>query len=420
MKRKAAEVVIVGAGPAGAALGLQLARRGRDVLILERSRFPRDKPCGDCVNPGAVAELVRLGVKDSLLRSLRPYPLKGWRVESPDGRFFQAAFDREATGNGDQRLAWAVRRREFDAALLAEAQRAGARVNFQVRVYDLLRENGRVVGVLARDGTSEREIHSRVVVGADGLGSVVQRRLRLTSRSARLRKLALVGHLREPIETTGFGELRVRNGRSCGFAPLAGGGNVTLVLPTSEAAAVAGRPLEFLAVALRMFPELAARVAPVGLENSVSVTGPFDRPVRRPWSAGAVLIGDAAGYYDPFTGQGIHQALRSASLAAPAIDAALGDPSAEAAALRRYGRQLRLELAPTRVLQRIIEGALNRPRVMSRFIDGLAFDDSAAAWRLLRVTGDLAHPLTLLDPSLWLRLATGMLLASRSAARVRD
>ncbi len=419
MKRKGAEVVIVGAGPAGAALGLQLARRGRDVMILERSRFPRDKPCGDCVNPGAVAELVRLGVRDSLLRSIRPFPLKGWRVESPDGRFFQAAFDREA-GNGNRRLAWAVRRREFDAALLAEAQRAGARVTFRIRVYDLLRKNGRVVGVLARDGTSEREMYSRVVVGADGLGSVVQRRLRLTSRPARLRKLALVGHLRGPIETSGFGELRVRNGRSCGLAPLTGGGNVTLVLPTSEAAAVAGRPLEFLAVALRNFPELAARVEPVGLEDSVSVTGPFDRPVRRPWSAGAVLIGDAAGYYDPFTGQGIHQALRSARLAAPAIAAALADPSAEAAALRRYGRQLRLELTPTRVLQRIIEAALNRPRVMSRLIEGLARGDGAAARRLLRVTGDLAHPLTLLDPYLWLRLATGMLLDSRSATRVRD
>jgi flavin-dependent dehydrogenase len=105
--------VVVGAGPAGAALGLELARRGRGVLILERSRFPRDKPCGDCVNPGALAELRRLGVAERLHSVLAPQPLRGWQVEAPDGRAFRVAFGEDADGATLE--GWAVRRREFDA-----------------------------------------------------------------------------------------------------------------------------------------------------------------------------------------------------------------------------------------------------------------------------------------------------------------
>jgi hypothetical protein len=71
-----AEVIVVGGGPAGAALALRLAEDGRDVLVLERSRFPRDKPCGDCLNPGAVAELRHLRLADALRDALRPAPLR--------------------------------------------------------------------------------------------------------------------------------------------------------------------------------------------------------------------------------------------------------------------------------------------------------------------------------------------------------
>ena len=125
-----------------------------------------------------------------------------------------------------------------------------------------------------------------------------------------------------------------------------------------------------------------------------------------------MLVGDAAGYYDPFTGQGIYQALRSARLAAAAIDSALGQPASAAAVLSRYGRVLRRELAPTRVLQRLVEAAIRRPAVMSRFVRGLAVKGEVAAV-LLQATGDLAHPTTLLHPRIWLRLLPPMILDGR-------
>jgi flavin-dependent dehydrogenase len=400
MKRKDAEVIVVGAGPAGAALALQLARRGRDVLVLEGARFPRDKPCGDCVNPGAVGELERLGIAEGLRHELQPKALEGWRIEAPDGAFFQAAF-------GDGRAGWSVRRRDFDAALLARASSAGACVRFGRRVIDLVVEEGRVAGVVVREGSAGGQLRAAFVVGADGLRSVVQRRLGLAARGPRLRKIAVVGHLASPNGSGNYGELRVRGGRSCGYAPFASGGNVTLVIPGAEAGGMGGDARAFLMTALDDFPAVKSHVASAGLDDEVLVTGPFDRPVRRPWAPGAALVGDAAGYYDPFTGQGIHQALRSAALAAPAIDVALSDTAAEAAALKRYARALRRELAPTRALQRVIEVAIGRPQIMSRFVRGLAREEKTAA-RVLRATGDVAHPGTLLVPTFWVRLAVAV------------
>ncbi len=408
-----AEVLIVGAGPAGAALGLELARRGRDVLILEGTRFPRDKPCGDCLNPGAVRELRRLGVAERLQTALAPVPLGGWRVEAPDGRGFSASF----AGNGDRTAiqGWAVRRREFDAALLDEAVRAGARIRFGVRAFDLFWDEGRVAGVLARTGTRAARFSSRFVVGADGLRSVVMRRLGLSGRLPRLRKVALVGHLCDsngggPAASgadTCLGELRVRSGRCCGYAALRQGANLTLVVPARQASLIAGRPREFLLSALCDFPPLLERVRRDDLERAVAVTGPFDQPVRQMWAPGALLVGDAAGYYDPFTGQGIHQALKSAALAAEAVDLALRHPAAEPLFLRSYAARMRRELAPKRAVQRLIEAVVSRPRAMSRFVRALA-EEPVVARRLLRVTGDLAHPLTLLDPLLLGRLMVGL------------
>ncbi len=395
-----AEVLIVGAGPAGSALGLELARRGHDVLILERSSFPRDKPCGDCVNPGAVSQLHRLGIADRLYEKLSPVLLHGWRIQAPDGTAFEAEFGENESGamlNG-----WAVRRRDFDAALLDETSRAGARVRFGVRVADVLRDRERVVGVLAREGAATREARASFVVGADGIRSVIQRRLGLRGREPQLRKIALVGHLAGGNGLGCLGELRVLGGRTCGYAALQDGANVTLMVPESEAKALAGRPREFFISALTEFPEIADQVRSRGLEKSVMVTGPFDQPVSRSWAQGAVLIGDAAGYYDPFTGQGVYQALLSAHLAAQAIDSALRDPASEARTFKRYDRRLRRELLPKRALQRAVETVISRADLMSWFLGGLA-KDGLTAKRLLRTTADLDHPINMLDPVLWSR-----------------
>lgn len=395
-----AEVLIVGAGPAGSALATLLARAGRDVLLVESARFPRDKPCGDCVNPGAVAELRRLGLATAIYSELQPRELCGWYVEAPDGRSFRAAFSRD--GVLDAERSWAIRRRHLDDELLAGALRAGARVRFGLRVFDVIREGDGVRGIAAHEGAVVREIGARLVVGADGVRSVVRRRLGLVARPPRLKKIALVGHLASGDGAGSFGELRLRNGLCCGYAPLKRGANVTLVVPQAEASSISGDPRRYFLDALSSFPAVRERVSRAGLERGLLVTGPFDHPVRRLWSMGVLLVGDAAGYYDPFTGQGIYQALRSARLAAGAIEAIFGAPEREQQALAAYGRRMRCEFMATRSVQRIIEAFIRRPQLLSWVLRTVLREGSGAGRRLIRVTGDLDHPLTLLDPRLWI------------------
>lgn len=406
LRRFGAEVVIVGAGPAGAALALRLARLGRDVLVVERSRFPRDKPCGDCLNPGAVEALRRMGIIERVNAAVCPQPLVGWHVEAPDGAAIRTAFGGPAP-DGSDGSGWAIRRRDFDAALLAAARANGARTRTAARVVDLLRDGGRrerggrVVGVVVREGTRSEAIRARFVVGADGLRSVVLRRLGLRERTPRLRKFALVGHLASGVGSDGFGELRVRGGRTCGYAALAGGGNITLVISAREARELRGNPSTFFRAALRAFPEVEERVVRAGLEADIMVTGPFDQPVSRPWALGALLVGDAAGYYDPFTGQGIYQALNSAALAADSILCILESPAHEVELLREYGRRFRRSFEPSRRVQKLIAAVTDRPLLMSRLVRMLSAGNGVAARRLLRVVGDLERPTDLLDPVMW-------------------
>ncbi len=168
-----ADVLVVGAGPAGASTARRLARDGADVLLLDAASFPRSKPCGDCLSPGATPILRELGVLDRLERA-GPGRLAGWRIRTPGGVWFGGRFGAAGRDGAPPRRGLALPRRAMDAVLAEAAVEAGARLRQRVRVYGLLREDGRIAGVRARDAGGESlELRSRVVVGADGLRSTV-------------------------------------------------------------------------------------------------------------------------------------------------------------------------------------------------------------------------------------------------------
>jgi flavin-dependent dehydrogenase len=260
-------------------------------------------------------------------------------------------------------------------------------------VVDVVREGGRVMGV--RMATGE-EIRARLVVGADGLRSVVVRRLDLLRRAPRLRKVALTAHVAGvDAAGRGWGELRAL-GRGCvGIAEVGGGrSNVTVVVAGDEARDVAGDPAGFFDDALNRFGFADARRV-----DEVLTTGPFDFPVRRAIADGALLVGDAAGYYDPFTGQGIFRALRGAELAARTADAALRAGDLSAAALAPYERARRRAFGPGERVQHLVEAFVSRPALL-RLVSRRFRRRPALGDAIIRVTGDVRPARSLFHPGI--------------------
>lgn len=407
MSGRPRDAVIVGAGPAGSTLALLLARAGLDVLLVDRAIFPRPKPCGDCLSAEAARLLQRLGLLPAV-EALRPARLVGWRVYGPRGTCFSAAF--RDLGDPDPLVhhALAVPRRELDAALLAEAAAAGASVLTGWTATDLLRDGAWTRGVRLRTPAgTEAAALARITVGADGLRSRIARRLGAVRRPARIRKVSLTSHIPRPSGGDWYGEMHVGDGLCAGLAPVTAAGdcwNLTLVADADRFGHDARAARPFFLEALHRLPRLAELAPEPG---ELLASGPFDTPVRQVAFHGAVLLGDAAGYFDPFTGQGMYHALAAAEALAGVLEPALRDRSAALPGPRELQPYATAHAALTRGhrrVQRLIHQVLNRPALAELAIAGLARRPAAAA-ALLGVTGDLLRPATLLSP----RLAVSLL-----------
>ncbi len=390
MPRETRDVVVVGAGPAGAATAAWLAGAGHDVLLLDRARFPRRKPCAECVNPAGVAALRRLGVWSEVMAAA-PARLDGWRIGPSGGDTFDGSFAGGVHGIG-------IPRETLDHILLRHAVSRGAEAWTGAQVVDVLRDGrGAAAGVRVRGEDGERELRARLVVGADGLRSVVLRRLDLLRRRPVLRKLALTAHVAGFDGAPGRGEVRVTGRRACiGIAAVGGGrANVTVVVPGERRDEVAGDAAGFFDRALASHGLEALRRV-----DDVLATGPFDCPVRSAVADGALLVGDAAGYYDPFTGQGIYRALRGAELAADAAGVALRAGDTSAARLAPYERARRRAFGPGERMQHVVEAFVSRPALLGAVARRFAARPRLAD-AVIRVTGDVAPVASLFTPAFW-------------------
>jgi flavin-dependent dehydrogenase len=391
--REEREVVVVGGGPAGSATAAWLADAGHDVLLLDRARFPRRKPCAECVNPAGVAALRRLGAWDAV-QAAGPARLDGWRIGALGGRPFDGCFPDAVHGVG-------IPREVLDDILLRHAVSRSAEARTGARVTDLARDaHGRVTGVRVQGDDGEMEIGARLVVGADGLRSIVLRRLGLLRRRPKLRKLALTAHVLGFDGGPARGEVHVSGPGAClGIAPVGGGlANVTVVVPEARSREVAGDTAVYFDAALERYGYRGLRRV-----DEVIATGPFDCPLRSAVADGALLVGDAAGYFDPFTGQGIYRALHGGELAAEAAHAALRAGDTSARALAPSERARRAAFAPGERMQHVVEAFVSRPRLLS----AVARRFTARPWladAVIRVTGDVSPAATLFTPRVWAAL----------------
>jgi len=389
------DVIIVGAGPAGAALAALLRRRGRDVLVVDAARFPRDKTCGEAISPGAWPVLEEIGAAERV-RALGPHPLRGMALTSPDRTSFRGDYP------PGQPPGFALRRLALDVALVEHARELGAELR-HTRVTGLVRERGVVRGVEATgpDGT-RRRLEARVVVGADGRHSVVASALGLR-RSHRLRRFAVRGHW-EGVDGLGdHGEMHVGRGGYCGIAPLsATAANVAFVLDRREMGAAAGDVEGFYRREIRTrWPHIAERLARSRLLEPPRAIGPLAVGTRSVSDAGALLVGDSAGFFDPFTGEGVTLALRSAQLAASAIDRALhaSRPGAATREIARYARARHRATRDKFRFNRILQLAVGWPDAGNLIARRLACRPELAN-RLVGIAGDFVPARDALGPRL--------------------
>jgi menaquinone-9 beta-reductase len=408
-----ADVIVVGGGPAGASTAFALARAGVNVLVIDRERFPRDKACAEYLSPQASRVLSDMGVLAEI-EARGPSHLAGMIVRAPSGRQLRGDFVAGHGFRGFRDRGLAVRRRVLDPLLLDAARRAGARVVEQTRVTDVHRDGrGRVRGVVASHGTSTRALVAPLVIGADGLRSIVGRRLGLIRIGRFPRRVALVSHWRGIADIGEYGEMHVERDGYVGLAQVDDGLiNVAIVIPASRASAIGADRAGYVSAWLARRPHLAARFTRAERATPVVATGPFNVRARRAWGPGALLVGDAADFFDPFTGEGIYAALRGGELAATAALRTLDHPSTEDG-LREYERMRRTEFRGKWRVERLVGAAVAFPMLIERAADTLSRRKDLADL-FVGVTGDFVPAREVLRPSYLLALLFPSLVAGGS------
>ena len=409
MTGRAADVLVVGGGPAGSATAHALARAGVDVLVLDRARFPRDKPCAEYLSPEASRILAGMGALQAV-EAAGAAQLTGMRVRAPSGEWLHGRFTAHHGFRGFRDRGLALRRTILDSILLDCARAAGARVLEGAHVTDLVRAtDGRITGVVARNGEAHGSIRARFVVGADGLRSIVARRLGVARRSRWPERVALVAHYAGVTGMAQCGEMHVAPDGYLGLAPVDGGlTNVAVVVPSPHARALAGRSDEFLSGWIArdaILREMFSRAERIG---SVRATGPFAARsiVATSREGGAALVGDAADFFDPFTGEGIYAAMRGSELLAPFVLESLAAPNREPDALRAYDAARKREFGGKWIVERAVAVAVARPALMNRATRALARRTDLADL-LVGVIGDFVPPRELLRARFLVPLLAG-------------
>jgi flavin-dependent dehydrogenase len=387
------EVAVIGGGPAGALTAALVAGLGHEVVLLERTPRWRWRACGVFAAPACVAALRRVGVDEATLRRVA-LPIPAMCVESRGGASFRLTYD--GTGSlGDSAVGFD--REALDGSLLDMAAGAGARVELGARV-ERIEPGARSarLTIADDDGGHGGALDARIVVGADGLRSIVAQAAGVARGAPFRRRAALSFHV--PAVDVGDARMVVLDDGYIGLAPVPGGRlNVGIVLGRSWTERLRRDGAARVAAGVVGAALASPHGSDAGLHALDRVAGvrPASAAVSHRAGDAWLLVGDAAGFLDPFTGEGLHRAVASAELAALTIHDTLTRRAP--ARLADYDQAMRARFGMKDAVSRLVQGFLARPALFEYAARRLEARIGVRE-TMGRVIGDLAPASRALDP----------------------
>jgi geranylgeranyl reductase family protein len=389
---RAHDVLVVGAGPAGAAASYWLAEAGYDVVAVERKAFPRDKTCGDGLTPRAVQSLRDMGLEDRLATFHRH---KGLRTRA-HGLTLELPWPDHPTFPS---YGYVVRRRDLDELVAEHAVKAGATVRTATEALEPVRDRGLVTGAVVRPkGGEPEEVRARYVVVADGANSRFGRALGTSRNRSYPQGMAIRGYYASPMADDPWIEsaldVRDRQGRS-----LPGYG---WVFPLGDGTVNVGIGLLSTFKGWRevntshLMDEWAATApAEWGFSPEAKLSEPTGGRLPMAGSVGPkagpswLVVGDAAGSVNPFNGEGIDYAYETGRMAADAIDEALR--TGDGLALQRYPARLEEEFGLYFKVARLFAEVIGRPALLRELTRVGMRSQTLMEW-VLRIMANLLRP----------------------------
>ena len=373
------DVAIVGAGPAGTATALFLSGRGLQVLLLDRAVFPRDKVCGEAISPGALPFLEAFGLMPELQKA-GAFPYRGALLVTPDG------FSAEAT-YPDNRFGLALPRERFDWLLVNQAS-TQVEVRQGVSVEAIAPQGDGHSLKLKASGEIEA-LWAQAVVSAEGrFARMLTEATRETGPSSRFAVVATLEGVEQLGDRLEFHLLTPAMQVVVG--PQAQDrAAIALVLDGPDASRCASESIKDFQAHLARDPLLAPRIRHAHLTKPPRGMGLGRYQPQRLVGPAWLAVGDAVGFMDPITGEGMYRAFRTAQLAAETLLAAFAAGDLRASRLQPYARAVRREFTPSYRFVDTVVALSRRPR-LARFALRAIARDPVLATRMASYQGALA------------------------------
>mgnify|MGYP001161482396 CR=1 FL=1 len=348
-----ADVIIIGGGPAGCSAALGLNQLGYHVILCDQAKFPRDKICGEFISPAADPILDRLGVLDDI-EALTPKRLKGVAISSYEGEELIIDYPCQP-GQIERPTSLSVPRYELDSLFIEQVRRVGVEIREQNKITDFLFKEGCVSGVKGWDeNKSSFTLKAPLVIDAGGRNSLSLKKFNLKRESSRNAKIAMAAHWQGAQIPDDYCYMHVSRPGYTGISSV-NQDKVNVVLVVDQNSMRGEKPDSFygrMVMKNRFRRKILQNAECLESVRAVESLGFSVKPIP---CGGLLAVGDAMGFIDPFTGEGIYLSLRSSEIAVQIADLALKNADVSLEFLKIYEKKRKQEFEKKFLLSRILQ-----------------------------------------------------------------